>query len=189
MTNEEDAAFLAVTDHSEPGKWEANQSKLDHPVVKVFWTDATTYCCWLSAVTGRIYRLSTEVEWEKAARGSDGRIWPWGNQPPDERRCNFNDNVKGTITVGSYPAGVSPYGCFDMAGNVREWTSSLWKKYPYRTDDGREVEIEDGYGQRVLRGGGYLSDRQRVCCAFRSWHLAGDGYNAWGYRLASGLSR
>jgi formylglycine-generating enzyme required for sulfatase activity len=190
VTNEEYAAFLAATGHRKPGDWEANRSKLDHPVANVSWLDATAYCRWLSEATGRVYRLPSEAEWEKAARGSDGRIYPWGNQPPDARRCNFNENVKDTTPVGSYPAGVSPYGCYDMAGNVWEWTSSRWGSefgYPYRGDGGREnLESE---GPRVLRGGSWWSKPEWVRCAYRSRLYPWYGDNNRGYRLASGLSR
>lgn len=190
VTNEEYAAFLAATGHGEPYGWEQNRSKLDRPVVGVTWLDATAYCRWLSEATGQTYRLPSEAEWEKAARGSDGRIYPWGNQPPDARRCNFNENVKDTTPVGSYPAGVSPYGCYDMAGNVWEWTSSRWGSefgYPYRGDGGREnLESE---GPRVLRGGSWWSKPEWVRCAYRLRSLPRDGDGIDGYRLASGLSR
>ena len=175
VTNEEYAAFLSATGHREPVNWEENRLKLDHPVVYVDWKDAVAYCRWLSEATSQRYRLPSEAEWEKAARGADGRIYPWGNQPPDARRCNFDENVGDTTPVGSYLAGVSPYGCYDMAGNVWEWTSSRWGGnwerpkfgYPYRSTDGREVTAQDS---RVLRGGSWLCGRVFVRCALRDWN-------------------
>ena len=141
------------------------------------------YCRWLSEATGQRYRLPSEAEWEKAARGRDGRIYPSGNQPPDARRCNFNQNVKETTPVGSYPSGISPYGCYDMAGNVWEWTSSLYKDYPYRPDDGRAVE--GGEGRRVLRGGSFYNYRNFVRCASRYWNDPVDWSRLYGFRLLS----
>ncbi len=188
VTNEEYAAFLTATGHSVPHRWEENRTKLDHPVVYVTWLDATAYCRWLSETTGRDYRLPSEAEWEKAARGSDGRIYPWGNQPPDERRCNFDNNVDDTTPVGSYPAGVSPYGCFDMAGNVWEWTNSLYRGYPYRFDDGREESEHKGNESRVLRGGAFYGNRKEARCASR-WYDPWFRHYYRGFRLATGLSR
>jgi formylglycine-generating enzyme required for sulfatase activity len=98
-------------------------AKSDHPVTCVSWDDAVAYCKWLSRKTGRTYRLPTIAQWEKAARGTDGRTYPWGNWPPNDLLCNFDRNVDDTTPVGRYPNGVSPYGCWDMAGNVWEWTS------------------------------------------------------------------
>jgi formylglycine-generating enzyme required for sulfatase activity len=103
------------------GEGSTIKGKSDHPVTNVYWDDAVAYCEWLSKRTGRSYRLPTRAEWEKAARGSDGRIYPWGNWPPNEQLCNFKKNVGDTTPVGRYRNGASPYGCLDMAGNVWEW--------------------------------------------------------------------
>jgi len=141
----------------------------DHPVTDVTWDDALAFSRWAGV------RLPSEAEWEKAARGTHGRLYPWGNQPPDARRCNFDRVVvRGWPTpVGSYPAGANSYGVLDMAGNVWEWCSTLWGEdwlkpgyaYPYRTDDGREDLSRPGY--RILRGGSWGSPDSRVRCAFR----------------------
>jgi formylglycine-generating enzyme required for sulfatase activity len=168
LTNAQYAAFVQATGHQQPEHWEGGKppkGKEDHPVVYVSWHDAVAYCNWLSEVTGRPYRLPSEAEWEKGARGTDGRIYPWGNQW-DAERCNSFEGDKGDTTpVGAYPEGASPYGLLDMAGNVWEWTRSVDKSYPYDPDDGREnLEAK---GLRVLRGGAFVNDSGYVRCASR----------------------
>jgi formylglycine-generating enzyme required for sulfatase activity len=135
------------------------RQKQDHPVTCVSWYDAQAFCQWAGV------RLPTEAEWEKAARGTDGRIFPWGDDAPTKDHCNFAMNVQDTTPVGKYPRGASPYGVLDMAGNVWEWTSSLFKSYPYDAADGRE-DSEAG-GSRTLRGGSWNDTVDGVRCAYR----------------------
>jgi len=122
------------------------------PVVGVSWYEAYAYCRWLSEATGRNYRLPTEAEWEKAARGTDGRLYPWG-EPFDASRCNTRtSDLEQTTPVGRCsPKGDSPYGCADMVGNVSEWTMSRYQPYPVDTNDGRDDPA--GNAERVTRGG------------------------------------
>ncbi len=95
---------------------------LDSPAVNISWLDAKEICRWLRKKTGHYYSLPQNIEWEKAARGEDGRIYPWGNEPPDESKAYFNHLKLGTTSqLGKRPNGASPYGCLDMAGNVWEW--------------------------------------------------------------------
>jgi formylglycine-generating enzyme required for sulfatase activity len=182
VTNAQYLAFVQAAGHRKPGHWKKGKppkNKQDHPVVNVSWHDAMAYCRWLAETTGKPYRLPSEAEWEKAARGDkDDRIYPWGDEPPDDTRCNFGANVGGTTPVGQYSQqGDSPYGCVDMAGNVWEWTLSLWGtygekpdfKYPYDPEDGREnLEAGDEVA-RVLRGGAFLRSQGDVRCACRLW--------------------
>ena len=134
-------------------------------VVNVSWHDACASCRWLSEVTGKAIALSNQAEWEKAARGDqDQRAYPWGNTF-DMLKCNSGElGIEDTTPVGIFPAGVSPYGCLDMSGNVWEWTHS------YTPNDGREDVKAPGNILRVLRGGAFFSPRRSVRCAFRGGH-------------------
>jgi formylglycine-generating enzyme required for sulfatase activity len=166
------AAFVQATGHKPPGNWKGliskkpPQDKLNHPVTEVSWRDAVAYCQWLAATTGKVYHLPSEAEWEKGAQGSDGRIYPWGNEW-DATRCNSKEGGPGDTTpVGVYPDGASPYGLLDMAGNVWEWTWSLKEDYPYDPEDGREDA--DAEGRRVVRGGSFNNNDRNVRCAYRN---------------------
>jgi formylglycine-generating enzyme required for sulfatase activity len=187
VTNAQYLAFVQATSHTTPEHWKGGKppaGKEDHPVVCVKWHDATAYCNWLAEVTGKAYRLPSEAEWEKAARGTDGRIYPWGDEW-DATRCNSWEGGPGDTTpVGQYsPRGDSPYGCVDMVGNVWEWTLSLFKGYPYDPENGRE-ELKAGDDiHRVLRGGSWLNNPGYARCAFRSWLDPADFNNFLGFRL------
>ena len=160
-------------------------------MVHVSWYDARDYCQWLSEVTGRGYALPSEAEWEKGARGTDGRIYPWGNQW-DTTRCNSEESGLGkTTSVHAYPQGASPYGVLDMAGNVWEWTRSLWGKswerpdyrYPYRPTDGRE-NLDAGQEElRVLRGGAFGRYHGFVRCASRLRRFPSYSGGGLGFRV------
>ena len=166
------------------------EGKEAHPVVLVSWLDAQAYCSWLNQAhaselpPGWRFRLPTEAEWEKAARGEYAGEYPWGSQAPDATRCNFAMDVGDTTPVGQYsPQGDSPYGCADMAGNVWEWTHSLLQKYPYEHKDGREDEKATGF--RVLRGGSFILSSRLVRCAYRYSNLPDFRYNNYGFRVVA----
>jgi|GEM_PF-730499 len=129
----------------------------DHPVVGVDWYQASAYAEWVGG------RLPTEAEWEYACRGSDNRLYPWGNDQPNEERLNYSGTIGDTTAVGSYPVGAN--GLYDMAGNVWEWTSTQYQNYPYDADDGREDQSDDG--SRTLRGRSFWNDDDGVRCANR----------------------
>ncbi|MBM4135721.1 MAG: NACHT domain-containing protein [Nitrospira sp.] len=152
---------------SEDGLFEIDERYKRHPVTCVTWYGATEYCRWRSKKEGVIYRLPTEKELEKAARGTCGRRYPWGDEF-DKNKCNTNESAIGETTpVDKYPNGISPYGCFDMAGNVWEWTDSWYDK-------------EERY--RVLRGGSWFSGQDGARCASRFRDDPGSWYDGIGFR-------
>jgi len=168
ITNAQYAAFLEASGYEAPNHWvdgELPDDKEDYPVVYISWYDATAYCKWLSKKDNQTYRLPSEAEWEKAARGTDGGIYPWGDVW-DADHCNSKESGPDDVTlVDAYPDGASPYGILDMAGNLWEWTVSLYQPYPYDPSDGREDPRLGG--KRVLRGGAFYSTARRVRCAYR----------------------
>jgi formylglycine-generating enzyme required for sulfatase activity len=126
------------------------------PVTHVSWDDAARFCNWLSRRSGLDVALPGEVEWEAAARGPDGRTYPWGEDRPESFRANFDMLLKGATPVGTLDVRfASPCGALDMAGNVWEWTRSQYRSYPYEYEDGREGL--ESRSERVLRGGGFDS--------------------------------
>jgi formylglycine-generating enzyme required for sulfatase activity len=161
----------------------------NHPVVCVSWNDALEYCKWLSGKKGVNFKLPTEAQWEKAARGTDKRKYPWGNTAPSGERANFADKqawLKAKISwadkdiddghaytapVGSFPAGASSYGLLDMAGNVWEWCSDWYGANYYKNSPKKNPTGPDNGAHRVLRGGGWDSNAVVLRCAYRG----GDG--------------
>ena len=182
ITNREYAEFVSREKGRDAPKigWSGRRplaDRLDYPVASVSWHDALAYCQWLSQQTGRTYRLPTEAEWEKAARGTDGRAYPWGDAWADQL-CNAGGGESGHLMpVTAHPDGASPYGCQDMLGNAQEWTSTLWGTgdtevyvYPYQADDGREDMDNEHLPRpsRVHRGGSYRDNSGNLHCSARS---------------------
>jgi iron(II)-dependent oxidoreductase len=164
VTNELYNRFVQVTKYQRPSRF-ARYPQLNaprQPIVGVGWIDAEAYCRWSKK------RLPTEEEWEKAARGTDGRTWPWGNEPEDSRFNGVSAGNFGPVAVGSFPKGDSPYGVADMAGNVWEMTSGNWQG-----------------SAKAMRGGSFLNSKSEVRVTVR-WS-AGDearGANWLGFRCA-----
>ncbi len=165
-------------------RWNDN-SYSNHPVTNVSWHDAVAYADWLSGETGQTMRLPTEAEWEKAARGADGRTYPWGGASPDSSLLNYNRNEGGTTPVGSYPNGASPYGALDMAGNVWEWTADWYASDYYANSPDRNPQGPGSGGSRVLRGGAWYNLDYLVRCAVRNLSLPFNGLNRVGFRVVS----
>ncbi|HLF86529.1 MAG TPA: formylglycine-generating enzyme family protein [Nitrospiria bacterium] len=153
VTNSGYKRFVDTTGHRMPVKWKEGiypPGKGDHPVAYVSWTDAYSYCRWVGK------RLPSEEEWEKAARGTDGRHFPWGNEF-DHMKANTPQywlnigKAGGTMPVGSFKEGRSPYGLYDMSGNVYEWTENWYKPYP----GNRSPNVHYGEKNKVMRGGSW----------------------------------
>ncbi|MSP13658.1 MAG: CHAT domain-containing protein, partial [Chloroflexi bacterium] len=205
VTNAQYAEFIKTLKLSDLGEAHARKpegwlnleppaDRLAHPVTGVSWRDAVAYCRWLGEQTDRHYRLPTEAEWEKAARGAAGRRYPWGDAW-DPACANVG---KDTTAVTDHPSGASPYGCQDLLGNVLQWTSTVWGTqpqqpdypYPYRSDDGREVanpRALPAQARLVCRGGPYPFRGEALRCTARS-NMTPDSTSsrtAWrGFRVA-----
>lgn len=164
VTNAQYKEFSDATGHPPPKHWRFGiipPGKADHPVVYVTWFDAHDYCAWVGK------RLPSEAEWEKAARGTDGRIFPWGNTFDVKKANTPMSRIGDTTPVGSFPEGRSPYGLSDMAGNVWEWTTNWYRPYPANR---RETE---NYGEKykVSRGGSWVN------CAFYRCGVSAPTFN------------
>ncbi|MCO6451972.1 MAG: SUMF1/EgtB/PvdO family nonheme iron enzyme [Caldilineales bacterium] len=190
VTQGQYAAFVRASGHKSEGGWEAGSGKDDHPVVRVSWNDAVAFCRWLSKASGHAIALPTEAQWEKAARGEDGRIFPWGDVF-DGAKANTEENGnKGTTPVGKYsPQSDSPYGAADMAGNVWEWCTDTYSISVYQGRDKKTVSDPDWQGGvgRVLRGGSWIFDYTYARCARRDYfgQRPGYWYDDLGFRVAS----
>jgi iron(II)-dependent oxidoreductase len=204
VTNAQYARFIAATGHRPPLDWKNGKiptGALQYPVTMVNWYDASAYAHW----TGK--RLPTEAEWEKAARGTDGRRWPWGNEM-DPARLNTYYNVGSATNVTTYNNGVSPYGVYDMAGNVDEWVEDDF--LPYKgTDAEKEVfkgkvarvqsdqdramklseQVEVNRNYKVLRGGSWKGDPFSTATYHRDYSWPNYASDFYGFRCASSAKK
>ena len=165
--------------HRVEGQWRADAGYEDHPVVEASWLGAHAYCQALGN------RLPTEAEWEKAARGADGRRFPWGDAAPTSVHARFASGWNQTAPVSAHPQGASPYGLLGMAGNAWHWVSSAYRPYPYRSDDGREDPTPGPV--RATRGGGHDSPAVQLRTTERGRQLSrapAAGHHNIGFRCA-----
>jgi len=164
----------------QPVRWLADPGFERHPAVEVSWFGARDYCAW----RGR--RLPTEAEWEKAARGDDRRPYPWGTVAPTPAHAVFGRRYNATEPTEGRPDGASPHGVHDLLGNLREWTATIMKAYPYRNDDGRESFI--GSGRVIVRGASHDDPADVLSVtARRSYDRRGAaaGHHHVGFRCAT----
>ncbi len=202
VTNAQYARFLAATGHRPPSNWKngkIQEGESLYPVTLVNWYDAAAYAKWAGK------RLPTEAEWEKAARGTDGRRWPWGNQM-DPTRLNTYYNVGSATNVNTYANGVSPYGVFDMAGNVNEWVQDDF--LPYAGTDaeaevfkGKIAKVQNEQDKamkvadlvpvnrfyKVLRGGSWKGDPFSTATYQRDYAWPNYASDFYGFRCASNI--
>lgn len=194
VTNLEYRQFLESFSDEEAAKrhipdgWKGRKSppgKETHPVVGVNYMDAVAYCGWRSTVEGREVRLPTEAQWEKAARGTDGREYPWLGEFDAAKANTMESGLGGTTPVGAYPDGASPYGAMDMAGNVWEWTCTVAgkEKADPERDGGWDVDPEGS--PRIIKGGSWLGPRGDARCAYRRGGPPGGRDDFLGFRCCS----
>ncbi len=199
VTNAQYARFIAATGHRPPSDWKDGkilQGTLLFPVTLVNWYDASAYAKWAGC------HLPTEAEWEKAARGTDGRRWPWGNTM-DPNRLNTYYNVGSASNVDAYTTGVSPYGIFDMAGNVDQWVNDDFLPYqgsaaPTEAFQGKVARVQSEKDRamklsdlvpverryKVLRGGSWKGDPFATASYHRDYALPNYASDFYGFRCA-----
>lgn len=185
VTNEQYSRYLSANPGTrEPGHWADKRfNQPQQPVVGVSWEEAKAYCRWSGL------RLPSEAQWEAAARGADGRRYPWGNGKPTPELANFGNREGGTTPVGSYPKGAGPFGALDQAGNVWEWCADVWDAAAYRQREGQRdpltTTISGDSAVRCLRGGSWYGVARLLAVAYRGWLRASSRVRNFGFRCVS----
>jgi formylglycine-generating enzyme required for sulfatase activity len=183
VTNALYQKFVKATGRAAPGHWTASElNGPQQPVVGVSWDDAVAYCAWAGK------RLPTEAEWEKAARGTDGSKYPWGDKWDASRANSSESRLGATAKVGSYPSGASPYRAHDMAGNAWEWVADWYDEEYYKKGPDRNPKGPDTGFTRVLRGGSWDLSPVNLRAAYRYDNPPDYRFNRIGFRCARGLS-
>ena len=186
LTNAQYSQFLEATEQNPPHfHTDSRFNASDGPVVGVSWHDAVEFLMWINERSGNSYRLPTEAEWEKASRGTDGRIYPWGNEW-DVSKGNFGElRLKRTTPVGSYPTGVSPYGCLDMGGNVYEWCHDWFHPETYKYSPAVNPGGASDGRRKVIRGGSWVPRGEFAArCANRAAYDPTVRVHNVGFRIA-----
>jgi len=180
VTNEKYAKCVTENQCDPPNDTDhySNLNYANHPVAYVSWNDALAYCSWADR------RLPTEAEWEKAARGKDGRAYPWGDGAPNNELLNYNGAVGDTAEVGSYPNGASPYGALDMAGNIGEWVADWYSEAYYASSPQSNPSGPNSGQYRVFRGGMWNGDVNFLRSSDRSADTPDRALDAFGFRCA-----
>jgi formylglycine-generating enzyme len=185
LTNREYALFLHASGMPQPTLWDDPKfSHPEQPVVAVSWFDAVQYCDWLSGINGRKYRLPTEAEWERAARGGDedGRQFPWGDDPP-QSLPKYNERwISGPEPVAQYAP--NAFGIFDLCENVHEWCSDWYQSDYYAISPERNPPGPQAGERRVSRGGAWRHHIKVARCAARSSLPPQFKYADYGFRVA-----
>jgi formylglycine-generating enzyme required for sulfatase activity len=186
VRNRDWAAFTEATGHSPPPHWsEPDFCDPDMPVVAVTWFEAEKYCRWLTGLAGRRYRLPTEAEWERAARGGrEGLLYPWGDEPPDEwpeYRERWDREVRGPLPVGKGAA--NPFGVFDIGENVHEWCADFYDARYYEVSPARNPAGPAAGERRASRGGSWRHHVKASRCAARSSIPPEFQYADYGFRV------
>jgi len=184
ITNEQYGKFLkAHPEYHPPPYWnnqDFNQPK--QPIVGLDWNDAIIYCDWLTEKTGKDYKLPTEAQWERAARGKDARIFPWGQDFPNWK-ANFQNQAKAPLSVGTFPSGTNELGLFDMAGNVAEWCSDWYDEVYYHSALNSNPQGSRSGHEKVVRGGSWQDVAFYLRCAARMKYEPNTHKETIGFRI------